>query len=282
MIKRIIVPLDPSEYSANALNIACTIAKIHDAEVTGLVILDIPGITKSIGPVPLGASYFAQELEHFKISEADKRIHNLLEKFKEKCNNEGIKHKEHARQGTPSKKILEQSLFYDMIVMGMKTHFDFETSDEPGSSFEEILDASITPIFAIPKDFKLPNVPSEKIKVLIAFDGSLPACRAVQRFAQLQIAEMTDIKVLMSHEYRKFAEHYLSDVKDYLNAHKFNNVETIYTDKPIIEFIEKNYLDWPDMFVLGMHAKRVLFDFIVGSLTKFLIKYEKKPIFIGQ
>lgn len=282
MIKRIIVPLDPSKFSDNALDLACDVARIHDAEVTGLVILDIPGITKSIGPVPLGASYYAQELEHFKINEANERINLLLEKFNEKCKAEGIKHKVHERQGTPSKKILEQSLFYDMIIMGMKTHFNFETSDEPGDSFEEILDNSITPILAVPKDYKLPNYQNEKIKVLIAFDGSLPACRAVQRFAQLRIADITEIKIVMSHDYKKFADHYLSDVKDYLYAHKFLNVDTVYTDQPIIGFIEKEFLTWPNMFVLGMHAKRVLFDFIVGSLTKFLIKYEKTPIFIGQ
>ena len=44
VIKRILIPLDPSPYSKSALNLACIIAKVYNDELTGLVILDIPGI----------------------------------------------------------------------------------------------------------------------------------------------------------------------------------------------------------------------------------------------
>ncbi len=63
MIRRILIPLDPSPYSESALQLACIIAKEYDAEVTGLVILDIPGIEDSIGPVPIGGIHLAEKLE---------------------------------------------------------------------------------------------------------------------------------------------------------------------------------------------------------------------------
>ena len=53
MIKRILLPLDSSPYTDTAMEIGCDLAERHGAELTGLVILDIPGIEKSIGPVPL-------------------------------------------------------------------------------------------------------------------------------------------------------------------------------------------------------------------------------------
>jgi len=61
--RRILIPLDPSPYSESALNLACIVAKIYDAEITGMVILDIPGIKDSIGPVPIGGIYLAEKLE---------------------------------------------------------------------------------------------------------------------------------------------------------------------------------------------------------------------------
>ena len=85
MIKRILVPLDPSPYSKSAVQLACQIAKIYQAEVTGLVILDLPGIEDSIGPVPLGGIYMADKLEKEKTQEAKKRIEMLL---KERCSKE--------------------------------------------------------------------------------------------------------------------------------------------------------------------------------------------------
>jgi hypothetical protein len=49
MIKRILVPLDPSPYSDTATEIGCLIVKQHDAELMGMIALDIPGSEKSIG-----------------------------------------------------------------------------------------------------------------------------------------------------------------------------------------------------------------------------------------
>ena len=61
MVKSILIPLDPSPYTDSAIEIGCRMAKYHGAQLTGLVILDIPGIEKQIGPVPIGASYYADK-----------------------------------------------------------------------------------------------------------------------------------------------------------------------------------------------------------------------------
>jgi nucleotide-binding universal stress UspA family protein len=63
MIKSILIPLDPSVYTDMALEMGCFLAKQHDAELSGLVVLDIPGIRKSVGPTPAGGSYYAEKLE---------------------------------------------------------------------------------------------------------------------------------------------------------------------------------------------------------------------------
>ncbi len=74
MIKRILLPLDPSSYTKTATYIACKIAQLHHAEVTGLVILDLPGIERSIGPIPMGALHYAEKIELAKKVEASQRI----------------------------------------------------------------------------------------------------------------------------------------------------------------------------------------------------------------
>jgi len=60
MIKRILLPLDASPFTAAATEAACLLAKNQDAQITGLVVIDIPGIKKSIGPVPLGGGALRQ------------------------------------------------------------------------------------------------------------------------------------------------------------------------------------------------------------------------------
>lgn len=287
MLKRILIPLDNSQYSANALEEACNLAKYHDAEITGIVVLDTPGISSRIGPMPLGGSHYAKELEKSIRERADKHIFELLDKFEVYCNSKGVRCRKAPSQGLPSNKILQKSLFYDLLIIGMKTFFNYGFQEEEGESFEEILAQSITPIIAVPKEYILPR-PYDKglpLNALIAFDGSLESCRAMQRFAQLtySFTELQDnVHILMSNENIETAQHYLDKVEAYLLAHGILNITKIATDKNVIKIIDEKYLKWAHYVVLGAHPKKGIFDFISGSLTRYLIKEAKVPIFIGQ
>ena len=148
MIKRILVPLDASPYAQSALNFACKIAQQLDAEVTGLVILDIPGIEKSIGPVPAGGLYYAEHLEKAKENEAKERIDAILADFESKCQQQGIRYAKSERQGSPSQNIIEEAIYFDAVVIGTRTFFKFGTGDHPGDSLEKILDKCITPLLS--------------------------------------------------------------------------------------------------------------------------------------
>ncbi len=282
MIKRILIPLDPSPYTESALEIGTTMAQFNNAQVTGLVILDIPGIEKSIGPVPLGGLYYAEKIEKTKQEMAEKRIHELLTRFREKCESAGIDYREAELQGSPSERIIQESIFYDAIIIGMRTFFHFETRETPGDSLEKVLDQTVTPVYAVPEKLIMPELPSEKINVLIAFDGSLPAARAMQRFAQLAPVDVFNVRIIISEDDEKKAHYYLNQAEAYLNCHNVNQIQKEWIRDDIIEVIEKKYLDWAHVIVVGAHSKKGLFDFKVGSLTRHLIKIARKPVLIGQ
>jgi nucleotide-binding universal stress UspA family protein len=282
MIKRILIPLDPSPFTDSALKIGTTMAKINGAELTGLVVLDLPGIEKSIGPVPLGGLHYAEKIEKAKREEAHQRIHELLSKFKQQCEDAGVSYREAELQGSPSERIIKESIFYDAVILGMRTHFHFETQDTPGDSLEKILDETITPVYAVPEKLDLPDLPMEKIRVLIAFDGSLPAARAMQRFAQLAPVDIFEVKLLISEDEEEKAQYYLNQAELYLNSHNVQNIEKRWVKDNIIKTIDEEYLDWAHVLVVGAHSKQGLFNFMVGSLTKHLIREARKPILIGQ
>lgn len=280
MIKRILIPLDPSPYAETALEFGCNVAKRHGAELTGLVVLDIPGIQKAIGSLPFGGLHYVEPLEKSIEKEARTHIQSLLSRFNEKCQKEGVAHRQAERQGSPSERIIRESIFYDFVMIGLRTYFDFKASDRPGDSLEKILDHSITPIYGVPEKFSIPS--AEKIKILIAFNGSLPSARALQRLAQLAICDTAEVTLLMSDPKREAAEYYLDQAEAYLNAHSIRDVKKEWTSKNIIQAMEEQYLDWATIVVVGAHSKKGLYDFMLGSLTKYLIKEAKKPVIIGQ
>lgn len=282
MIRRILTPLDPSPFTETAITLATTIAKQLDAEITGLVVLDIPGISKSIGPLPPGGIYYGEQLEHKKMEEAETLIGQLLRKFKRSCKKAGVSYRVANLQGSPSQRILQESIYYDAIVMGMRTFFHFETGNKAGDSLKKLLDHSVTPIYAVPEKFNIPNIPDEKFKVLLAFDGSLPAARAMQRFAQLASPGIMQVNILTSGDEENDAEYMLNEAEAYLTAHSFNNINKIWTSKHIIKAIDEDYIDAMDLIVVGANSKGGLLDFFLGSLTEHLIDVAKKPLLIGQ
>jgi len=282
VIRRILIPLDPSPYSESAVQLGCIIAKVYNAEVTGLVVLDIQGIEDSIGPVPIGGIHLAEKLEKEKKEGARRRIDELLQKFKSKCESEGVLYRVAQRQGSPSDQILDESIYYDLLIIGLRTYFHFETSEKYGSSLDKLLKQSITPIYGVPENLHISEKPDRKLRVLIAFDGSPLAARAMQRFSLMVNPDLYEITLLNSSDKKEHGEEILSRAEEYLISHDINNIHKVWTKDNIIDVIKDKYYDEMDGFVVGAHSREGIFDFLVGSLTKFLVKSAKKTVFIGQ
>lgn len=281
MIKRILIPLDPSPYTKSVLEVGCFIAKKNGTELTGVVVLDNPGITSATGPIGIGGSYYAKKAEESIQHDAEERIHNLLAMFREKCEREGVAHREAEFQGDPSSQIIKESIYYDAIMIGMRTYFHFETLEGPGDTLSKILDHSITPVYAVPEVVPIPSKPEHKTRTLIAFDGSLHSARALQRFAQLSMLNTFEVALLTSNKNKSEAEYQLEQASTYLKAHNITDVKKVWITENIISAIDAEYLDWANLIVVGAHSKKGIFDFMLGSLTKHLIKVNKKPVIIG-
>jgi nucleotide-binding universal stress UspA family protein len=282
VIKRILVPLDPSPYSETAIDVACERAQKNDAELTGLVVLDIPGIEESIGPIPMGGLYYAEKREMAMKVEASQRINQLLEKFRKKCEDKGVAYNEAHLQGYPSTQILKESIFYDIIFIGLRTYFQFETKEEAGNLLSKIIKESITPIFGVPRTFSFSDDVNNKTKVLIAFDGSPLAARAMQRFVQLITPDTIQITLLNSSKDRETGENLLDRAENYLNTHGISEIRKEWTKDHIIKAVDQYFYKEVDAFVVGAHSREGLFDFMVGSLTTHLVEKGEKPVFIGQ
>lgn len=278
MIKKILIPLDFSKHSDSATSFAIKLAKQTDAILTGLVILDIPGIERSIGSVPLGAIHYAHILEETKMDEAKDSIRKLLYKFKERCSREGIKHFEAEEQGSPSFSIMRESIYYDAVIVGLKTYFGCCSDEHSELALSDLLEESVTPIFGVPVNLSFPKF---KTRTVIAFDGSRNSAKALQRFAQLTDPNSYSITIITSDPKREAAEFMLNNAEAYLASHSFNDVKKVWTRENIKEIVKNDFVENTDLFVLGAHSKSSFIDFMVGSLTKFLIDLDKKLLLIG-
>lgn len=280
MIKRLLLPLDPSTYTESALNFAMRIAKFHDAEITGLVILDIPGIERSIGPVPLGAIHYAEQLEKEKEKEAEIHIEELLNKFRKFCIEHQLKYKEAHLQGSPSERILAESIYFDAVVMGLRTYFHFETQTEAGDSLAKILDQSVTPIYAIPKNYDIPAYGSTKLKILLTVSEPMSSARAIQRFVQLGLPSITDISIIVEAQEESSALFQMNETEQYLLTHGFKVISKEWTKRKLSDVIDEKYIGKVDIIVIGNDTKRGFFSSI-NEVANSMIDLNRIPLLIG-
>lgn len=277
MIRRILVPLDLSPYSQKATLRACEIAKAYRAQVAGLTVLDTPEFANM--ELPFHASVVQEGMRRAAERKADaqSRIDDGLNRFAETCEKEGVPHEECEYQGVPAKCILAAANYYDLVVMGLRTFFHFETQSGAGDSLDKVLDRAIVPILAVPKHDGDPFK-----KVLVAYDGSPQATRALRALASFEPVGDLEVTLLMSDKDPDRSKFYLENAAAFLRAHRFKNVETVATEKDICDVVDEDYIDQVDLVVAGVHSRHFIKDFFVGSLARQLIDYGHTAVLLGQ
>jgi nucleotide-binding universal stress UspA family protein len=277
-IKKILVPLDLSPFADAATACACSIAKRHHAQVDGLVVLDIPEIMGM--NTPFNGWLLPEELkaEKQRYDEAKQRIGDALKHFAESCEPRAVSHLEAEFQGVPADCILEAAALHDLVVMGLRTHFRPGTSGDVSDSLEKILLSPSAPVLAIPN---ADEDPDKWRQVLVAFDGSPNACRALKEFTRFAQPYKFAVTILNSSKDKEHGEAVIKSAAAYLRAHQITQIETVVTDGEIHKVIDEDYIDSSDLVVAGIHSKKRLKDFFVGSLARKLIDYGHTPLLLN-
>lgn len=277
VIRRILVPLDPSIYATAAAETACKVAQVHDSEVAGLTVLDSKEIRSSL--VPATGLYYPSmaEVVQAKLAHADQKLKDCRKRFQEICEQADVAHFKTAYDGMPVQRLLESAIFFDLVVVGLETSFHFETRERKGDSLVDLLDRTTTPVLAVPAHGV------EKFEsALITFDGSLGSARALQDFVSFAIPFDMDVTVLVAEKEPKQAEFMLDSAAEFMKSHGLSKVSLEHDERPIAEVADDDYLECFDLIVAGIHSKKFFKNFFVGSYTKSLIEKKTKPLFLSH
>ena len=275
-IQNILVPLDLSPFTDAATANACAIARQHCALVEGLVVLDLPEIAGVDLPYHAWMLPEALKLSEELTIDAKKRISDAAMRLAAACEAQHIPHREAEFQGVHANCILEAAAFHDIVVMGLRTFFHFETRAEAGDSLAKVLHAPTAPVLAVPKhdDGNWKNV-------AIAFDGSPHACRALKDFARFAQPYSFDVTVLMSADDKERAQASLNSAAAYLRSHGVKDIKTVVDNRGISTVIEEDFLETTDLIVAGIHARKHIKNLFVGSVTQRLIDHGHRPLFLS-
>ena len=265
---RILVPLDPSEHSKAALQRACDLASRLNGELTGLTVLDSEGIIDSV------ALPFATDLLDFPRPNAVSKFHDAAEKldevarhFTQTCVETKIKGHMRSQKGSPAHGILDLIRFHDLAVMGLQSHFHFETETAPGDTLHQVVSQTAVPILL---STAFDTDPLRR--ALLAYDGSPASTRALHAFARFRKGYAPEVRIITQHRDKTTGGHLLDEAQKYLQFHGITDITTELVHGSLIDAFEQGHLEWADWIVAGTRSKPLIKRFLLGSFTTFLLE----------
>ncbi len=259
-VSKILVAIDSSPYSTNAIKFALEFGKKFDCIVDALHVIDtvqlegpfIYDLSGVLGFEPF--INFSAELK----KALEEKGRSILQAFSEMAQNENVKSHSFIEVGIIPITIVETSFEYDMIFIGKKgVNASFERGIL-GSNIESIIRKSKKPIFVADKNFY------EIKNIVVGYDAREPSKEALQLaniLAQNLHAKIHIVNV------RKTDNETLDD--------KYLNIVYLTKQKSVADtLIEYAKTVQNPLLMLGAYNKNRLLEMIIGSTTEAILRKE--------
>jgi nucleotide-binding universal stress UspA family protein len=274
MLRTMLLGLDGSDYSSAAMLLGIEWARRADAMLVGLGIIDEPEI-RDAAAVPLGAGFYKQQSDADRVSQARRRVDQLLEQFTLRCTEAGISSKLLEDVGEPAARITLEAQRYDLILLGSQTYFHFATQEGPDQTLAAVVRGSPRPVVAVPAQG------SRGSTTLVAYDGSLYAARALYCLVASGLAAWQPVHVLSVHSDRVEAGRVADRAVEYLGFHGVQATRHTHagSDDAGLLLDEARRLD-AGLIVMGAYSKSSLRELFFGSVTRRLLAESQVPLLL--
>jgi nucleotide-binding universal stress UspA family protein len=276
MLKGILVGLDGSVQTASTLELGIEWARRHDALLVGLGVIDEPAIARA-RPVMLGGPPYADPIffrEH--VADARRKVEQFLVQFALRCGEAGVACKVLEDAGSPGERIVTEAQRYDLILLSQKARFHFETGEGDEDTVRTVVKQSPRPVVVVPEGRRA------GASVIVAYDGSLQASRALFAFVGLGLHESLQVHVVSVDPERREAARRAERAVDYLSSHEIK-ATAHHLDHPgdpshvILRQVEQL---GAGLVVMGAYGRPAFREFVLGSVTRTLLESSPTPLFL--
>ena len=120
--------------------------------------------------------------------------------------------------------------------------------------------------------------------VVIAFDGSLQASRALYAFEASGLGRSRDVHVVSIASEHKVAADHADRAVEFLAYHEIRAVPTAVasSDAPAATLLDRAKEFGAGLIVMGVYGQPILREFFVGSTTQTMLKEIPVPLFVSH
>jgi nucleotide-binding universal stress UspA family protein len=277
MLKELLVCLEGSPSTEVATQLATDIARSCDARLVGLAIIDEPGIRAGTA-TSIGGSSFKRDRDETLIADAQKQAADWVALFERRCREAGVEARSLEVVGRPADSILEEMEKHDLTIIGRDANFRFETEGDDSKTRETILRGAERPVLLVPESAPPQLGPT----VLVAYDGSGPAKRALMSFATSGLARARRVHVATvddngaaAREMSERAAAILDGLHVPAKAH--NIVSTLSNTDALFKLAEELKAG---LVVMGTFTRSRLHELFKGSVTRGLVEKSHIPLYL--
>lgn len=276
MIKRILVGLAGTIYTPVAIERAVTLAQAHNAEITGVTVLDARRLRGLQQPTPPPWEFPAEHREG-SIPIAADWIEQSVQHFEKSCEEAGVKCHVVHETGDAFTKLIDLARYHDVMVFGLRSVLDYDfLGEDPQALLIRLVGAGVRPLIAVSEKYRSIS------RVLIAYSGSMESAKAMKRFVQLRLWPGVALQVMTFNPSDDEAYKLASAAEDYCRAHGFHVGHRSNPGEARVLLLAAATLWQADMIVMGNSARSVLVRRVLGDTLLSVLSDTKIPLFLAQ
>lgn len=275
MMKRILVGLAGTTYTPVAIQHAVTLAKAHEAEVTGVTILNADRVRTLGGAAPPWAD--AERIRDRRMAITETHIAESIREFETACQTADLKHRVVEESRDAFVKLADLARYHDLMVFGLRSVFDYDFQvGDPDSLLIRLVGAGVRPLVAVSEKYHSIS------RVLIAYNGSMESAKAMKRFVQMRLWPGAELKIVTFHPSFNKAYELLQAAEEYCRAHGFRVCHQSNPGDPKVLLLVAATLWQADMIVMGNSARSVFLRNVLGDTLLETLRNTQIPLFLAQ
>jgi nucleotide-binding universal stress UspA family protein len=276
MIKSILVAVDRSAHARAALEHSIELAKLYQARVTGLYVLDIRYLEM---PPSLDYPYAFEAapptaippdvIEKIKV-----KAERILSDFTKEVEKVGLPVEIRTEEGVPGQVIADLGNRYDLVVMGKRGEYAKWGRDLLGATAESVARRSGTPVFLAEEQARPVS------RALVLFDGSHSASRGLKMAADLAERATVELRVLTVDGEPDRGRATLEEARSYLEP---LGLKASYSVLPgrVARTVAFSLSEQPaDLVIVGMRGHSPFRHFILGRTTEQVMRSVELPVLL--
>jgi len=275
MFRSLLVALTPGGLNEASVRYAIALAQRENLRLRGLTIID-PNQVMPTEAVPLGGMAYKTQRDEEMLKQARLAADTTLAELSEQAKYVGVHCETLVRVGDLPVELAIAAESADLLIVGHGAGRSVAGEETHLHVLHSILTHCARPIV-------VGSTPAiTRNAVLVAYDGSLHAARALQSFATSELYRTHSVHVLTLHDHLDAGGEIAQRAVDYLHSHEM--IVQFHVDRPQGE-AGQQIMEWTHrtesgLLVMGALGHSRLREFILGSTTHTILDAGRIPVFL--